>query len=140
MDNFIVIVFIYIKGRKESVILMIKPTLRCTYLGKVLVSKYHRASLMKLCGICSQVLSSSTHSKVWKTEESNYVALTRANWNFFINDEVPFCPGKWTNDRIKREVHRYVSVDRESLGPSSCDMWICGYVVCYIFNVLIISN
>ena len=83
MDNFIVIVFIYIKGRKESVILMIKPTLRCTYLGKVLVSKYHRASLMKLCGICSQVLSSSTHLKVWKTEEvvsstytlhSNYVA------------------------------------------------------------------
>ena len=39
MDNFIVIVFIYIKGRKESVIVMIKPT----------------------------------HSKVWKTEESNYV-------------------------------------------------------------------
>ena len=33
MDNFIVIVFIYIKGRKESVILMIKPTLRHTYLG-----------------------------------------------------------------------------------------------------------
>ena len=39
MDNFIVIVFIYIKGRKESVIVMIKPT----------------------------------HSKVWKTAESNYV-------------------------------------------------------------------
>ena len=80
MDNFIVIVFIYIKGRKESVILMIKPT----------------------------------HSKVWKTTESNYVALTRAKRNFFINDEVPLCPGKWTNDRIKREVRRYVSMDRES--------------------------
>ena len=33
MDNFIVIVFIDIKGRKEAVILMIRPTLRHTYPG-----------------------------------------------------------------------------------------------------------
>ena len=54
MDNFIVIVFIYIKGRKESVIVMIKPT----------------------------------HSKVWKTAESNYV-LNKLNKLFIYYYPTP---------------------------------------------------